>query len=136
MPGVTVSVVILVALFVSRSSDDHRRPVSAIGIAGMDRLVRSNVSPCPVGLSKQRGDVIRCCRQNGTITLGKSAGDRIQATARVTEQELADAAQLASLATKRLKAGRSSCREGEIMHRVADLAEIHAKLHPFTRRAG
>jgi potassium-transporting ATPase ATP-binding subunit len=97
--GGTISVVILVALFVTLIPTTIGALLSAIGIAGMDRLVRFNVlalSGCAV---EAAGDVdTLLLDKTGTITLGNRQATEFKPLRGVSDQELADAAQLASLA--------------------------------------
>ncbi|MGA8196212.1 MAG: potassium-transporting ATPase subunit KdpB, partial [Acetobacteraceae bacterium] len=96
--GGTVSVVILVALFVALIPTTIGALLSAIGIAGMDRLVRFNVLAMSGRAVEAAGDVdTLLLDKTGTITLGNRQATEFMPLAGVTEQELADAAQLASL---------------------------------------
>jgi potassium-transporting ATPase ATP-binding subunit len=96
--GGTVSVVILVALFVALIPTTIGALLSAIGIAGMDRLVRFNVLAMSGRAVEAAGDVdTLLLDKTGTITLGNRQATEFIPLAGVTEQELADAAQLASL---------------------------------------
>ena len=73
--------------------------LSAIGIAGMDRLVRFNVLAMSGRAVEAAGDVdTLLLDKTGTITLGNRQATEFMPLRGVTEQELADAAQLASLA--------------------------------------
>ena len=75
------------------------RSLSAIGIAGMDRLVRFNVLAMSGRAVEAAGDVdTLLLDKTGTITLGNRQATEFKPLRGVTEQELADAAQLASLA--------------------------------------
>src|SRR5271154_240746 len=97
--GSTISVVILVALFVTLIPTTIGALLSAIGIAGMDRLVRFNVLAMSGRAVEAAGDVdTLLLDKTGTITLGNRQATAFRAVQGVTEQELADAAQLASLA--------------------------------------
>src|SRR6202158_2179568 len=97
--GGTISVVILVALFVTLIPTTIGALLSAIGIAGMDRLVRFNVLAMSGRSVEAAGDVdTLLLDKTGTITLGNRQATAFRAVRGVTEQELADAAQLASLA--------------------------------------
>jgi potassium-transporting ATPase ATP-binding subunit len=97
--GGAVSVVILVALFVTLIPTTIGALLSAIGIAGMDRLVRFNVLAMSGRAVEAAGDVdTLLLDKTGTITLGNRQATEFKPIAGVTEQELADAAQLASLA--------------------------------------
>src|SRR5262245_1724069 len=97
--GGTVSVIILVALFVTLIPTTIGALLSAIGIAGMDRLVRFNVLAMSGRAVEASGDVdTLLLDKTGTITLGNRQATEFKPIRGVTEQELADAAQLASLA--------------------------------------
>jgi potassium-transporting ATPase ATP-binding subunit len=96
--GGTVSVVILVALFVALIPTTIGALLSAIGIAGMDRLVRFNVLAMSGRAVEAAGDVdTLLLDKTGTITLGNRQATEFFPVAGVSEAELADAAQLASL---------------------------------------
>ena len=90
---------ILVALFVTLIPTTIGALLSAIGIAGMDRLVRFNVLAMSGRAVEAAGDVdTLLLDKTGTITLGNRQATEFKPLRGVTEQELADAAQLASLA--------------------------------------
>ncbi|HVC62743.1 MAG TPA: potassium-transporting ATPase subunit KdpB [Acetobacteraceae bacterium] len=96
--GGTVSVVILVALFVALIPTTIGALLSAIGIAGMDRLVRFNVLAMSGRAVEAAGDVdTLLLDKTGTITLGNRQATEFFPLTGVSEAELADAAQLASL---------------------------------------
>ncbi len=96
--GGAVSVVILVALFVALIPTTIGALLSAIGIAGMDRLVRFNVLAMSGRAVEAAGDVdTLLLDKTGTITLGNRQATEFLPLTGVTAQELADAAQLASL---------------------------------------
>ena len=89
---------ILVALFVALIPTTIGALLSAIGIAGMDRLVRFNVLAMSGRAVEAAGDVdTLLLDKTGTITLGNRQATEFLPLSGVTEQELADAAQLASL---------------------------------------
>ena len=97
--GGAISVVVLVALFVTLIPTTIGALLSAIGIAGMDRLVRFNVLAMSGRAVEAAGDVdTLLLDKTGTITLGNRQATEFKPVRGVTEQELADAAQLASLA--------------------------------------
>ena len=97
--GGSISVVVLVALFVTLIPTTIGALLSAIGIAGMDRLVRFNVLAMSGRAVEAAGDVdTLLLDKTGTITLGNRQATAFRPVRGVTEQELADAAQLASLA--------------------------------------
>ena len=97
--GTTVSVVILVSLLVCLIPTTIGALLSAIGIAGMDRLVQRNVLAMSGRAVEAAGDVqTLLLDKTGTITLGNRMASRFVAVQNGGEEELADAAQLASLA--------------------------------------
>lgn len=97
--GGQISVLILVALFVTLIPTTIGALLSAIGIAGMDRLIRFNVLAMSGRAVEAAGDVdTLLLDKTGTITIGDRQAAAFVPVMGVTEQELADAAQLASLA--------------------------------------
>jgi K+-transporting ATPase ATPase B chain len=97
--GGTVSVVILVALLVCLIPTTVGALLSAIGIAGMDRLVQRNVLATSGRAVEAAGDVqTLLLDKTGTITLGNRMASAFYPVDGHTERDLADAAQLASLA--------------------------------------
>jgi K+-transporting ATPase ATPase B chain len=96
--GGATSVIILVALFVTLIPTTIGALLSAIGIAGMDRLVRFNVLAMSGRAVEAAGDVdTLLLDKTGTITLGNRQASRLISMPDVPESDLADAAQLASL---------------------------------------
>jgi potassium-transporting ATPase ATP-binding subunit len=135
--GGAVSVVILVALFVTLIPTTIGALLSAIGIAGMDRLVRFNVLAMSGRAVEAAGDVdTLLLDKTGTITLGNRQATEFKPLRGVTEQELADAAQLASLADETPE-GRSIVvlTKEKYGIRGRDLAEIKANFIPFTAQS-
>jgi len=97
--GATVSVVVLIALLVCLIPTTIGALLSAIGIAGMDRLVQRNVLAMSGRAVEAAGDVqTLLLDKTGTITLGNRMASQFIPAAGHTEQDLAEAAQLASLA--------------------------------------
>ncbi len=97
--GGAISVVVLVALFVTLIPTTIGALLSAIGIAGMDRLVRFNVLAMSGRAVEAAGDVdTLLLDKTGTITLGNRQATEFRPIRGVSAQELGDAAQLASLA--------------------------------------
>ncbi len=97
--GTNLSVVILVALLVCLIPTTIGALLSAIGIAGMDRLVQRNVLAMSGRAVEAAGDVqTLLLDKTGTITLGNRMASQFIPVEGVEEQELAAAAQLASLA--------------------------------------
>jgi potassium-transporting ATPase ATP-binding subunit len=132
--GGTVSVVILVALFVTLIPTTIGALLSAIGIAGMDRLVRFNVLAMSGRAVEAAGDVdTLLLDKTGTITLGNRQATEFKPISGVSEQELADAAQLASLADETPE-GRSIVVLAKEKYgiRGRDLAELRGNFIPFT----
>ncbi|MCX6372272.1 MAG: potassium-transporting ATPase subunit KdpB [Actinobacteria bacterium] len=94
-----VSVTVLIALLVCLIPTTIGGLLSAIGIAGMDRLVRHNVLAMSGRAVEAAGDVnTLLLDKTGTITLGNRQASEFIPMPSVTAEELADAAQLASLA--------------------------------------
>jgi K+-transporting ATPase ATPase B chain len=139
--GGTISVVILVALFVTLIPTTIGALLSAIGIAGMDRLVRFNVLAMSGRAVEAAGDVdTLLLDKTGTITLGNRQATEFKPLQGVTEQELADAAQLASLADETPE-GRSVVVLAKERYgiRGRQLHELKANFIPFsaqTRMSG
>ena len=97
--GATVSVVILVALLVCLIPTTIGALLSAIGIAGMDRLVQRNVLAMSGRAVEAAGDTqTLLLDKTGTITLGNRMASEFTPVGGHDEREVADAAQLASLA--------------------------------------
>jgi potassium-transporting ATPase ATP-binding subunit len=132
--GGTISVVILVALFVTLIPTTIGALLSAIGIAGMDRLVRFNVLAMSGRAVEAAGDVdTLLLDKTGTITLGNRQATAFRPVRGISEQELADAAQLASLADETPE-GRSIVVLAKEKYgiRGRDMAELGATFIPFT----
>jgi potassium-transporting ATPase ATP-binding subunit len=97
--GAPVTATVLIALLVCLIPTTIGGLLSAIGIAGMDRLVRHNVLAMSGRAVEAAGDVdTLLLDKTGTITLGNRQAVAFLPVPGVTEQQLADAAQLASLA--------------------------------------
>src|SRR6202047_4227376 len=135
--GGTISVVILVALFVTLIPTTIGALLSAIGIAGMDRLVRFNVLAMSGRAVEAAGDVdTLLLDKTGTIALGNRQATEFRPIDGVSEQELADAAQLASLADETPE-GRSIVVLAKEKYgiRGRDLVEMRANFIPFTAQS-
>ena len=133
----TIAVVILVALFVTLIPTTIGALLSAIGIAGMDRLVRFNVLAMSGRAVEAAGDVdTLLLDKTGTITLGNRQATEFRPIDGVSEQELADAAQLASLADETPE-GRSIVVLAKEKYgiRGRDLVEMRANFIPFTAQS-
>jgi potassium-transporting ATPase ATP-binding subunit len=132
--GGSISVVVLVALFVTLIPTTIGALLSAIGIAGMDRLVRFNVLAMSGRAVEAAGDVdTLLLDKTGTITLGNRQATEFKPLRGVTEQDLADAAQLASLADETPE-GRSIVVLAKEKYgiRGRELSELKASFIPFT----
>jgi K+-transporting ATPase ATPase B chain len=97
--GTVVTATVLVALLICLIPTTIGALLSAIGIAGMDRMVRANVIATSGRAVEAAGDVdVLLLDKTGTITLGDRHATAFHPAPRVDARELADAAQLASLA--------------------------------------
>jgi K+-transporting ATPase ATPase B chain len=97
--GTTFSVTVLVALLVCLIPTTIGGLLSAIGIAGIDRLVQKNVLAMSGRAVEAAGDVdVLLLDKTGTITLGNRQAVEFFPASGVTKEQLADAAQLSSLA--------------------------------------
>ena len=135
--GGTISIVVVVALFVTLIPTTIGALLSAIGIAGMDRLVRFNVLAMSGRAVEAAGDVdTLLLDKTGTITLGNRQATAFVPVSGVSEKELADAAQLASLADETPE-GRSIVVLAKEKYgiRGRDIYELGAKFIPFTAQS-
>ncbi|HEY5395694.1 MAG TPA: potassium-transporting ATPase subunit KdpB [Trebonia sp.] len=131
--GGTVSVVVLIALLVCLIPTTIGALLSAIGIAGMDRLVQRNVLAMSGRAVEAAGDVqTLLLDKTGTITLGNRMASAFHPVDGHSERELAEAAQLASLSDETPE-GRSIVvlAKERLGIRQRELAEDHAFI-PFT----
>ena len=139
--GLPFSVTVIVALLVCLIPTTIGGLLSAIGIAGMDRLIRHNVIPMSGRAVEAAGDVdIMLLDKTGTITLGNRMATEFLAAPGVRVEELADAAQLASLADETPE-GRSIVVLAKEKHglRARELKQPEARFVPFsaeTRMSG
>lgn len=132
--GEPVSLTVLVALFVCLAPTTVGGLLSAIGIAGMDRIVQANVIPLSGRAIEAAGDVdILLLDKTGTITLGNRQATRFIPTKGVPIEVLANAAQLASLADETPE-GRSIIVLAKEQYglRGRKIAELGATFVPFT----
>ncbi len=139
--GQTVPVTVLVALLVCLAPTTIGALLSAIGIAGMNRLGKANVIAMSGRAVEAAGDVdVLLLDKTGTITLGNRQATRFVPADGVTEPELAEAAHLASLADETAE-GRSIVvlAKNRFGLRGRDLAGIKPHFVPFsatTRSSG
>jgi potassium-transporting ATPase ATP-binding subunit len=139
--GTPITVTVLVALLVCLIPTTIGALLSAIGIAGMDRMVQANVVAMSGRAVEAAGDVdVLLLDKTGTITLGNRQATAFLPAQNVTEPELADAAQLASLADETPE-GRSIVILAKQKYRIRerDIRGLGAKFVPFsahTRMSG
>ena len=139
--GGPISIVVVVALFVTLIPTTIGALLSAIGIAGMDRLVRFNVLAMSGRAVEAAGDVdTLLLDKTGTITLGNRQATEFKPLRNASEQELTNAAQLASLADETPE-GRSIVVLAKEKYgiRGRDMSELGARFIPFsaqTRMSG
>jgi K+-transporting ATPase ATPase B chain len=135
--GGSIPIVVLVALFVALIPTTIGALLSAIGIAGMDRLVRFNVLAMSGRAVEAAGDVdTLLLDKTGTITLGNRQATAFIPVSGVSEKELADAAQLASLADETPE-GRSIVVLAKEKYgiRGREIHELNAKFIPFSAQS-
>src|SRR6059036_2034124 len=139
--GAPQSIFVLVSLLVCLIPTTIGGLLSAIGIAGMDRMIQRNVIAMSGRAVEASGDVdVLLLDKTGTITLGNRAATEFYAAPRIEENYLADAAQLSSLADETPE-GRSIvvlAKERYNM-RGRDLSSHDTKFIPFsaqTRMSG
>ena len=137
----TQTVFVLVSLLVCLIPTTIGGLLSAIGIAGMDRLVQHNVLAMSGRAVEAAGDVnTLLLDKTGTITLGNRQASEFIPAPGVTAEELADAAQLSSLPDETPE-GRSIVVLAKEKYglRGRELEEMHAEFVPFsaqTRMSG
>jgi K+-transporting ATPase ATPase B chain len=132
--GGSISVLVLVALFVTLIPTTIGALLSAIGIAGMDRLVRFNVLAMSGRAVEAAGDVdTLLLDKTGTITLGNRQATEFLPLLSVSERDLADAAQLASLSDETPE-GRSIVVLAKEKYQIRgrEMAGLSAQFIPFT----
>jgi K+-transporting ATPase ATPase B chain len=132
--GTPVSTTVLVALLVALIPTTIGALLSAIGIAGMDRLVQRNVLAMSGRAVEASGDVdVLLLDKTGTITLGNRQASEFIPVDGIEERELAEVAQLASLADETPE-GRSIVVLAKERYglRERQLSEIEATFVPFT----
>ena len=132
--GGNVSVIVLIALFVTLIPTTIGALLSAIGIAGMNRLVRFNVLATSGRAVEAAGDVdTLLLDKTGTITLGNRHATLFVPVGGTSEDEVARVAQLASLADETPE-GRSIVVLAKEKHglRAIDMADLKAQFVAFT----
>ncbi|MFN0054988.1 MAG: potassium-transporting ATPase subunit KdpB [Planctomycetales bacterium] len=134
--GRAISLTVLVALFVCLAPTTIGALLSAIGIAGMNRLSQANVIAMSGRAVEAAGDVdVLLLDKTGTITLGNRQATRFLPAAGFVERELAEAAHLASLADETAE-GRSIAvlAKKRFGMRGRDLESIQPHFIPFSAR--
>ena len=132
--GVAFSITTLVALLVCLIPTTIGGLLSAIGIAGMDRLLQRNVLAVSGRAVEAAGDIdVLLLDKTGTITLGNRQAAEFVSAPGISAERLADAAQLSSLADETPE-GRSIVVLAKEKYnlRGRDLAPNHATFVPFT----
>ena len=132
--GVVFSVPVLIALLVCLIPTTIGGLLSAIGISGIDRLIRRNVMATSGRAVEAAGDVdVLLLDKTGTITLGNRMASDFLPAPGVKVERLADAAQLASLADETPE-GRSIVvlAKEKFGLRGREVAAPHAHFVPFT----
>jgi len=132
--GTEIPIPVLIALLVCLIPTTIGALISAIGIAGMDRLVQHNVLAMSGRAVEAAGDVnTLLLDKTGTITLGNRQATEFVPVTGVTQAELADAAQLASLADETPE-GRSIVVLAKEKYQIRgrELAAMDATFVPFT----
>ncbi|HEY5193285.1 MAG TPA: potassium-transporting ATPase subunit KdpB [Solirubrobacteraceae bacterium] len=131
--GTSISETTLIALLVALIPTTIGALLSAIGIAGMDRLVRRNVLALSGRAVEASGDVdVLLLDKTGTITLGNRQASEFIPMPGVPESELAEVAQLSSLADETPE-GRSIVVLAKTYGiREHDMTTLNAEFVPFT----
>ncbi len=139
--GRPITITVLVALLVCLAPTTIGALLSSIGIAGMNRLSRANVIAMSGRAVEAAGDVdVLLLDKTGTITLGNRQATRFVPAEGIAERDLAEAAQLASMADETPE-GRSIAVLAKVQFglRGHDLEQIHPEFVPFsaqTRMSG
>ncbi len=132
--GSPITVTVLIALLVCLIPTTIGALLSAIGIAGMDRMVQANVIAMSGKAVEAAGDVdVLLLDKTGTITLGNRQATMFLPAEGVSDQVLADACQLSSLADETPE-GRSIVVLAKEKYglRARDIHELGATFIPFT----
>ncbi len=136
-----ITITVLIALLVCLIPTTIGGLLSAIGVAGMSRMMQANVIATSGRAVEAAGDVdVLLLDKTGTITLGNRQASSFVPAPGVSEQQLADAAQLASLADETPE-GRSIAvlAKQRFNIRAREMEHLHAVFLPFsanTRMSG
>jgi K+-transporting ATPase ATPase B chain len=134
--GTPISITNVIALLVCLAPTTIGALLSAIGIAGMSRLNQANVLAMSGRAIEAAGDVdVLLLDKTGTITLGNRQASAFLPLAGITERDLADAAQLSSLADETAE-GRSIVvlAKERFDLRGRDLSKLDANFVPFSAK--
>ena len=132
--GSPITITVLVALLVCLIPTTIGALLSAIGVAGMSRMMQANVIATSGRAVEAAGDVdVLLLDKTGTITLGNRQASAFIPAPGITEQQLADVAQLASLADETPE-GRSIVvlAKQRFNIREREMNSLHATFVPFT----
>ncbi|KQV91462.1 potassium-transporting ATPase subunit B [Massilia sp. Root351] len=132
--GTPITITVLIALLVCLIPTTIGGLLSAIGVAGMSRMMQANVIATSGRAVEAAGDVdVLMLDKTGTITLGNRQASAFVPAPGVSEQQLADVAQLASLADETPE-GRSIVvlAKQKFNIRERDMASLQAVFVPFT----
>ena len=132
--GINFTTPVLVALLVCLIPTTIGGLLSAIGISGIDRLIRRNVMATSGRAVEAAGDIdVLLLDKTGTITIGNRMASEFRPAPNIAELDLADAAQLASLADETPE-GRSIVvlAKEKFNIRGRELQHPHATFVPFT----
>jgi K+-transporting ATPase ATPase B chain len=136
----SISETTLISLLVALIPTTIGALLSAIGIAGMDRLVRRNVLALSGRAVEASGDVdVLLLDKTGTITIGNRLASEFIPMPGVSEAELAEVAQLSSLADETPEGRSIVVLAKQFGIREHDMTELHAEFVPFsaqTRMSG
>src|SRR5579862_6125387 len=128
-----ISETTLIALLVALIPTTIGALLSAIGIAGMDRLVRRNVLALSGRAVEASGDVdVLLLDKTGTITIGNRLASEFIPMPGVSEAELAEVAQLSSLADETPEGRSIVVLAKQYGIREHDMTSLHAEFVPFT----
>jgi potassium-transporting ATPase ATP-binding subunit len=128
-----ISETTLISLLVALIPTTIGALLSAIGIAGMDRLVRRNVLALSGRAVEASGDVdVLLLDKTGTITIGNRLASEFIPMPGVSETELAEVAQLSSLADETPEGRSIVVLAKQYGLREHDMTELHATFVPFT----
>jgi K+-transporting ATPase ATPase B chain len=132
--GTPITITVLIALLVCLIPTTIGGLLSAIGVAGMSRMMQANVIATSGRAVEAAGDVdVLLLDKTGTITLGNRQASSFTPAPGITEQQLADSAQLASLADETPE-GRSIAilAKQRFNIREREMSNLHATFVPFT----